>query len=130
MSAHLKITIDIDTISDFALQQDPEGEFRYIVGFAKGFATESLRYPDDRSYSKLPDSNGNSVGSVTVERSAEFSDLLRAQGGLYGGRLRAPERIDSTELDRSIHTLEQQEMIRRNRELSDAIAAERERGRS
>lgn len=97
------VNLTIDSFEDFAIQENARSELAYVLGFAKGYILESLRYPARHSETKLRDSNGNSIGRLTVSRCAEFSQLLESQES--GRRIRAPERIDTTELEAAISSL-------------------------
>lgn len=76
----MKIEIGISPV-DSAFHENAISELHYILGFAKGYIMESLRYPARASESLLMDSNGNSVGFVRVDRCTELDDLLTRQSG-------------------------------------------------
>lgn len=98
-----KVTLEIDSFDDFAFQESARSELAYILGFAKGYILESLRYPARSCETRLHDSNGNSIGALRVERSREFSQLLESQESAR--RIRAPERIATGELEAAISRL-------------------------
>ena len=97
------VNLQIDSFEDFAIQENARSELVYILGFAKGYILESLRYPARVCETKLRDSNGNSVGYLRIERSREFSQLLLSQESAR--RIRAPERIATGELEAAISRL-------------------------
>lgn len=80
MKDHLTITISIDHIDDFGMQSEARAELLYVLGFARGFCSESLRHEmRESAASAVFDSNGNTIGSVSVKRSKALSRLLREQ---------------------------------------------------